>query len=209
MHTREPIGSVRLALLIAVFGISTLALARALSAHLGRAPSFESALVDLALAALALMSLWATAILLTLFLEALTGGRTRGLSLAVCPRTWRRGVLALCGATLVLGVTAPTYAVSSAPGPAGSPGQLPHLDRPEGGPPTALVVHPGDSLWRLVARRHLGSSDAEIARLTQALYAGNRTVIGDDPDLIEPGQRLAPTDHLADHLAGETGRMPQ
>jgi hypothetical protein len=61
-------------------------------------------------------------------------------------------------------------------------------DRPE-----EVVVHRGDSLWTIVAR-HLGhdSSDAEIARAWPAWYEANRAVIGDDPDVLHPGQVLRP-----------------
>lgn len=198
MHTRKPIRCARTALFIALSSTSTLGLARMLVARISHRTTFEDLLVELALAVLALTSLWATTILLTVLIEAFTAGRTRRLSLALCPRAWRNSALLLCGAALVAGATAPTYAVGSAPRWAPGPGQLPHLDRPDGRlipGPAALVVRRGDSLWRLVAQRHPGSSAADIARLTQALYLGNRPVIGDDPDVIWPGQRLSPTDH--------------
>jgi hypothetical protein len=56
---------------------------------------------------------------------------------------------------------------------------------------TEVVVHRGDTLWGIVAR-HLGphASDAEVARAWPRWYAANREVIGDDPDLIKPGQVL-------------------
>jgi len=52
-------------------------------------------------------------------------------------------------------------------------------------------VEPGDSLWS-IARATLpdGAPDIAIAAATARLYAGNRRTIGDDPDLIIPGQRL-------------------
>lgn len=197
MHTRDPIRSARLVPLIALSMASAVALARTLAGRLDRPPTFEGGLVDLAFATLAGSSGWATAILLALFLERLTRGRTRALSMAVCPRSWRPGLLAVCGVSLVLGGTAPTYA-------AGGTGALPRLDRPEGGPaalhrPAPVVVHRGDSLWSLTARRHPSASDAEIVRLTDALYHRNRQQIGDDPDLIQPGQRLAPADLIDNH----------
>ena len=51
----------------------------------------------------------------------------------------------------------------------------------------------GDTLWS-VAARHLGpgASDAEIAKAWPAWFAENRDVVGDDPDLILPGQVLRP-----------------
>jgi nucleoid-associated protein YgaU len=56
-----------------------------------------------------------------------------------------------------------------------------------------VVVHRGDSLWDIAAR-HLGSSPdaAEVAAEWPRWYAANRHVIGADPDLLRPGQRLAP-----------------
>ena len=65
---------------------------------------------------------------------------------------------------------------------------------------TEVVVHRGDTLWGIVAR-HLGShaSDAEVAQAWPRWYAANREVIGDDPDLIKPGQILhAPDSHPAE-----------
>jgi len=59
------------------------------------------------------------------------------------------------------------------------------------GGPAEVVVRRGDSLWTIAAR-HLGPdvSDGEIARAWPAWFEANRTVIGDDPDLLRPGQVL-------------------
>jgi LysM domain len=56
-----------------------------------------------------------------------------------------------------------------------------------------VVVHRGDTLWHIAAR-HLGpeASAAEIATEWPRWWSANRSVIGDDPDLILPGQRLRP-----------------
>jgi LysM domain len=56
-----------------------------------------------------------------------------------------------------------------------------------------VVVRRGDSLWS-VAARHLGhdASDAEIAQAWPAWFETNRAVIGDDPDVLRPGQVLRP-----------------
>ncbi|GAA2489576.1 hypothetical protein GCM10009858_29590 [Terrabacter carboxydivorans] len=58
-----------------------------------------------------------------------------------------------------------------------------------------VTVRRGDSLWS-VAARYLGSSatDAEVAREWPRWYAANRDVVGDDPDLLTPGQLLRPPD---------------
>jgi hypothetical protein len=61
--------------------------------------------------------------------------------------------------------------------------------------PTAdgIVVHRGDSLWSIAAR-HLGptASDAEIDAEYPRWFAANREVIGNDANLILPGQLLSP-----------------
>lgn len=54
-----------------------------------------------------------------------------------------------------------------------------------------VVVHRGDTLWSIAAR-HLGpqASDAEIAQAWPRWFDLNRGLIGDDPDLLLPGQIL-------------------
>lgn len=56
------------------------------------------------------------------------------------------------------------------------------------------VVRPGDTLWALAAdqvRSSGGEPDvATVARAVADLHHANREVVGDDPDLILPGQRL-------------------
>ena len=56
-------------------------------------------------------------------------------------------------------------------------------------------VVPGDSLWRiaerfLAERTGAAPTKGEIARFWPRIYAANRTVIGDHPCLIHPGQML-------------------
>lgn len=59
--------------------------------------------------------------------------------------------------------------------------------------PTAVVVRRGDSLWAIAAR-HLapGATDADVAAAWPRWYAANRKVIGPDPSVLVPGQRLVP-----------------
>ncbi|MEA3502941.1 MAG: LysM peptidoglycan-binding domain-containing protein, partial [Actinomycetota bacterium] len=57
------------------------------------------------------------------------------------------------------------------------------------------TVESGDSLWRIAASvlRSGGAdepSSADIGRFWPAIYEANRTLIGDNPNLIFPGQRL-------------------
>ncbi len=75
--------------------------------------------------------------------------------------------------------------------------QLP--DRPVAAAPSpaadtaAVVVRRGDTLWAIAARSlPPGASAADIARACARWHAANRDVIGDDPNLIFPMQRLVP-----------------
>lgn len=56
-----------------------------------------------------------------------------------------------------------------------------------------VVVRRGDTLWA-IAQAHLGSRAdvASTAREVRRWHRANRDVIGPDPDLIHPGQRLVP-----------------
>ncbi len=63
---------------------------------------------------------------------------------------------------------------------------------------TTVIVAAGDSLWAIAARRLPGASDAAIAAAWPRWHDANRTVIGDDPDLIRPGQCLVvPAEYLS------------
>jgi nucleoid-associated protein YgaU len=55
-----------------------------------------------------------------------------------------------------------------------------------------LIVAPGDTLWQ-IARSWIGTgaTDSDIDNAWRAWYFTNQDVIGDDPDLILPGQSLA------------------
>lgn len=59
--------------------------------------------------------------------------------------------------------------------------------------PGAVIVLRGDSLWTIAAG-HLppGATDARIAIDWPRWYTANRSVIGADPNLLLPGQRLVP-----------------
>lgn len=146
---------------------------------------------DFPAAVLALVSLvtvgvgaWA---LLILFLASTPA--LRALALALTPRILHGVVLAGMAGTLN-----PTTAHADDRGVDGL--RLP--DRPmvvsSARPVTdhVVVVRPGDTLWS-IARTRLGSH-ADVpatARACDRWYQANRDVIGDDPDLIQPGQRLA------------------
>lgn len=57
--------------------------------------------------------------------------------------------------------------------------------------PATVVVHRGETLWSIAARE-LGpeATDAQIDTAWHRWYAANRGVIGNDPDVILPGQQL-------------------
>lgn len=123
-----------------------------------------------------------------------------------------------CGVALAGTVSGPAGAAGPAPvpdgrhQPAGLAG-LPLPDRATGVAPDAVpavglwrwgpsthtmaagrqvvVVRPGDTLWDLAARRlPPGAGAAEITACWHRIHEINRRVIGDDPDLIHPDQRL-------------------
>ena len=56
-----------------------------------------------------------------------------------------------------------------------------------------VVVRRGDTLWRIAAE-HLPAraGEAAIEAAWPAWYRANRQVVGEDPDLIRPGQQLTP-----------------
>lgn len=72
--------------------------------------------------------------------------------------------------------------------------------RPSTGPASRPVrVEPGDTLWGLCAERLVRDghtpTDAAVAACWPRVHAANRDLLGDDPDLLHPGQalRLPPT----------------
>jgi hypothetical protein len=58
-------------------------------------------------------------------------------------------------------------------------------------PAAALVIEPGDSLWA-IAQEQLGpeATPQQVAQETGRIYGLNRERIGEDPNLILPGQEL-------------------
>lgn len=129
-----------------------------------------------------------------------TGPRSRGRGVAAA---YRRLVLGACGVALAAGSAAPAMAT---PGPvhlaprsaaAAVPAAVPVTPPTSGvgshgADPDDIVVHRGDSLWRLAAERlPQDASNATIAHTWRRLYAANESLIGADPDHLEPGQRLA------------------
>lgn len=126
-------------------------------------------------------------------------GRVHGLAARLSPPLARRAVATLLGATLAAGAAAPVAAAEGQPAPrpgvAAGPGLAAwSADRPAasaGVPGREVVVRAGDTLWDLAARA-LGpdAEPAQVDRAWRRWYAANRAVIGPDPDLLHPGQRL-------------------
>jgi len=153
---------------------------------------FDALLVRGAVVVLALATGWAVLVVLAVALEARTGGRVQLAERAGCPRRVRAWLLAVF--LVVLGWVAPAHASDTGSGDAGSSTAaaldgLPLPDRVTGSP-SALVVRPDDSLWRIARRLHPHADARALAPVVAALYAANAAVIGPDPDLLQPGQRL-------------------
>ena len=146
----------------------------------------------LALAAWVLLgcAAWTVAIGVAVVVETRSSGRLRATAWVGCPRSLRRLLLAGLGVALVgVGPIQPVASASAQP-------PLPVPARPVGsvqaGTQPGLVVHRGDTLWRLAAERlRSTASPGEVAALVDDLHRRNRGLIGPDPDLIRPGQRLA------------------
>ena len=131
-----------------------------------------------------------------------------------CPQALRRLVLAACGVALAGGATVPAQAADPGDHTAGDRGAqvvaglvLPERTYGATAParpaqPTVpveaartdrelVVVSPGDSLWSVAARLLPATApDVEVDALWRRIYAANRSLIGDDPGLIRPGQEL-------------------
>jgi LysM domain len=180
----------------------------ALHGGLGGAP-FDRVLVGLAATALLACTSWLWLAVTVAVLEAGRCARRSesGPARRLVPAGVRRLVLAACGVALAGGVAHPASA---------APGHHPHRQGLSGlplpvravapphrsrsvtaahtgrGPRTPIVVvAPGDSLWRIAAADlPPRAPDARIAARWRAIYAANRDVIGPDPDVIVPGQRL-------------------
>lgn len=157
-------------------------------------PSLPTALLGLGCLVQLALSAW---VLLTVVLSLVQAPDP--LVRAIAPRLLRSALLAgTAGALALAPVHAERSTVSGAQArhdPAGL--RLP--DRPASSPPPAatapspVVVRPGDTLWAIAARSlPADASDAEIAVAWRRWHAVNRDVIGTDPHLIFPKQRLHP-----------------
>ncbi|HEX6151071.1 LysM peptidoglycan-binding domain-containing protein [Nocardioides sp.] len=155
---------------------------------------------------------WLWALTTLVVLEALRGGPGAH---ATVPPFVRRVVLAACGITLAGGLLAPAEAGATTdpgPRPATTAALLVGLPVPDRTTTTTqwlgllerhtvrrvpaaagstVLVAPGDTLWGLAERTLPPTADAaEVGRRWQEIWHANRDVVGADPDLIRPGQRL-------------------
>jgi LysM domain len=177
------------------------------SGALGRVP-FDAVLVRGCKVAVAGCATWLWLATLVVTVDAARGREwsTRGV-----PPAWRRLVLAACGVGLAAGLGAPAHAgdgsgasrVEGLPFPdratttthvsrvfarAASREVEVRSSRHE---PAVVVVQPGDTLWDL-ARAGLPpeADETTVAVRVLQIHRANRGVIGPNPDLIRPRQRL-------------------
>jgi nucleoid-associated protein YgaU len=158
----------------------------------GPGDTFDTVLVQGCAAAVTAATWWLWVVATVVTTDALRGLVTvrRGIPTGV-----RTALLVLGGAAIAGGLASPVVAAGQ--GPAG-PQVLAGLRLPErvavapaavaapisSPTETAVEVSPGDTLWDIAARR-LGAGAS-----WPAIYALNRDVIGPDPGVITPGQRL-------------------
>lgn len=178
-----------------------------------RDAGFDRVLVSLCAAALAACAVWWWLVTSVVVVEAWRD--TPPWALRGVPAPVRRWVLAACGVALVGAGVAPAAATpghvheDDRPRVRAAIGGLPLPERPLGGlhlprgePDRVVVVAAGDSLWSLAAGAlGPGATDAEVTAEWHRIHRLNHDVVGADPDLIHPGQRLvlppptSPTTH--------------
>lgn len=112
---------------------------------------------------------------------------TSRLARALTPRVIRAAVFTTVSGTLAIG-------------PAHAAGDLDGLPLPiraanTYATPADHIVRPGDSLWTIAASALPPDTPAAgIAQASTDWFTANRDIIGDDPDLIHPGQSLSAPD---------------
>lgn len=182
-----------LAVALAVTAAAAALLGWLVPVALAPAGGFDELLVRLGAAVGSLAAGWLWLVTVAALVEAGQGWHAPGVPAAV-----RRAVLAACGVAVVAGLASPAGAVGRHDRPqtavsvvAHAIAGLPLPDRADGPAHPrprvghdVVTVHAGDSLWSL-ADQHLGAGDR-----WPEIYALNRSVVGADPDLIQPAQRL-------------------
>ena len=165
---------------------------------------------DVVLAEVSATLLWLVAAWLAIGLVATLLAATPGVvgrlfgaaSRKLLPSALRRVIAGSAGLSVLLAPVPAAVAATAAPVrhfvattlPAPVwPGAATPDSRSDPTPPPApsVRVRPGDSLWLIAAHRlGRGADAADIAASWPRWYAANRAVIGDNPDLIRPGQLL-------------------
>jgi hypothetical protein len=189
----SPVPAACLALLLVLAAVRWLLEATEPLRHPAEA-EYDALLIALAAWVLLGCAAWAMLIGIAAVVETTSAGRLPAMAWVGCPRSLRRLLLTGLGVALVGAGPLQTSATASAetplPVPARPVGTLQAHDESEARP--RVVVRPGDSLWRIAEQRlHSSASADEVAALVHRLHNQNRRVIGPDPDLIRPGQRLA------------------
>lgn len=177
------------------------------------APGFADLLVagSAVVAVLAAGWLWLTTTAVAI--DVLRAGAAAGADVGHTIGPLRRTLLATCGVAVLAAAAQPAAGEPGpgAPAPVGVRGEhplagLPLPDRATGGdgspvdvrterrtpqPAATVRIRPGDSLWAIAASA-LGpdATPADVAAHWPRIHRANRAVIGDDPHLIHPGQRL-------------------
>jgi len=196
------------ALLIALLLPDVVALLGAIRDRAVARDPFDAVLVEICEVAVAGCAAWLWLATAVTAADAVRGRRAghRGVPGAV-----RTLVLAACGVALVGGLGAPAHAghggrtspVEGLPLPDRATTTT-HVSRvfaraaaqqdrarPVRREPSVVVVRPGDTLWA-IARADLPpeADDTTVAARARQIHLANRAVIGADPDLIRPDQRL-------------------
>jgi LysM repeat protein len=173
------------------------------------AERFDAVLVVVCEAAAGLGVGWLWLLVTLVTLDAVRGVQRHRTGI---PSSVRRAVLVACGLGLAGGIGGAAYA--EPPDRAGAAGvraesvlaglQLPDRTTTtrrgvppatqaveDSAEPRTIVVVAGDTLWDLAAAElPPGADAARVAAHWRAIHNANRAVIGPDPDLIRPGQRL-------------------
>jgi len=94
------------------------------------------------------------------------------------------------GARLLSGLPMPERAVAPAAETARQPEVRPVVRPAPAAASQTYVVRTGDSLWSIAESHPEPGTPASVHERWQAIWQANRDVVGDDPDLILPGQAL-------------------
>ncbi len=167
---------------------------------------FDDLLTSLAVVVLAACAVWFWIVTTVVVIEALRGvaADTAPRSSFGCPASLRQALLVACGLALSTALAASAQAdpqqqarpanslVSGLPLPDRAQAPAQSQPQPKSQTQRQHTVRSGDTLWGIAADA-LGpaSTDAEIAFAWHAIHENNRQVIGADPDLIQPGAKLA------------------